>query len=263
VQFLPGDFFAKLDYLFELFDDVGDILQARLSRWVAQERDVEVVDLPIAVLRQMLKPLEVDVATHVVAENQRRQRDRRKRCFAVAKKETDVGFYIGTVIHRVAQLLGLLNKREGALFNRQLQGIDLRVDRDHIESLDQLHWVAADQHVDGFSFPLLRGSGNPSEITAHHILLQEMDLALISALYRFSCLCHVFPLAVIHGSVFPLLRLPRRGGEKRGGRPRNWFQSSNIDSTKVSTSVLALSKIHIFSSNSRQRCGMPAFSSAR
>jgi hypothetical protein len=70
-----------------------------LSGRVAQERDVEVVELPIAVLGKVLKPLEVDVATHVIAENQRRQWDGRERSFAVAEKETHVCLHIGAVVH--------------------------------------------------------------------------------------------------------------------------------------------------------------------
>jgi hypothetical protein len=44
-----------------------------------QERDVEVVELPIAVLGEVLKPLEVDVAAHVVAESETAVGSSRKR----------------------------------------------------------------------------------------------------------------------------------------------------------------------------------------
>src|SRR5215467_10283698 len=67
VQFFAADPFADLDNLFELSHHVGNIFWNWLSRWIAQERNIKVVDLPIAILCQMLEPLKVDIATDVVA----------------------------------------------------------------------------------------------------------------------------------------------------------------------------------------------------
>ena len=73
-----------------------------------------------------------------------------------------------------------------------MQGVDFRIDRDQIESLDQLHRIAADQHVDGFALALFRGPGDALEVAPHHLLLQEMHLTLVAGLFGFSCLCHRF-----------------------------------------------------------------------
>ena len=131
----------------------------------------------------MLEPLQVDVAADIVAENQRGQRDGRERGFAVAEKQTDVGFHIGAVVHRVAQLFGLQDEGQGALLRRQLQGVDFRIDRNQVEGLDELHRIAADQHVDGFALALFRGAGDAVEVAPHHLLLQEMHLTLILSFF--------------------------------------------------------------------------------
>ncbi len=148
--------------------------------------------MPVAVLGEMFEPLQVDVAAHVVAENQRWQRDGREGGFAVAEKKTDVGFHIGAVVHRVAQLFSLLDKRQGALFYRQLQRIDLRIDRNQVKRLDQLHRIAADQHINGFAFALFRSAGEALEISPHHLFLQEMHLSLVAGFCVIGGLWHVY-----------------------------------------------------------------------
>ena len=133
----------------------------------------------------MLKPLQVDVAADVVAQNQVGFRDGRKGCLAPAEIHADVGLYVGAVVDGVAHLFRLQDEREGLFLDGQLQRVHFGVDRDHVKGLDQFDGVAADHHIGGLAALAFRAGRQPVVVVADHLLLEQMHLALVVALFCF------------------------------------------------------------------------------
>ena len=127
----------------------------------------------------MLEPLQVDVAADVVAQNQIGLRNGGERRLAIRKIHSDIGLDVSAIIGGVSHLLGLQDQRQRLLLHRQLQGIDLGIDRNHVEGLDQLHGIAADHHVDGLASLAFRGRGEAVVIPADHVFLEIVDPPLI------------------------------------------------------------------------------------